>query len=430
MPARRTHEEYERQIEEKPVEVLGKYEGAHTEIEHRCTECNHTWDTTPNIIIQGSNCPKCAKESMKEKMSKSPEEYVKEIEDRDITVLEEYVNSYTKILHQCDICSYKWKTQPHTILNGKGCPKCVIEDQRITHQEYKEKIEDRAIKVLEAYDGYHTKIKHRCKECNFTWRVTPDSILSKGTGCPQCAGVKKRTTEEYKKEIEDKPIEVSEPYINHHTAIEHTCKKCHHTWSVSPQSILGHNSGCPKCDAKKRTRTHQDYIEELEDRPIKVLEKYQDSHTKILHKCQVCNYKWGAEPGYIVWGNGCPNCNNSKGEKEISNILDRMGIDYSREYRFDDCKAKRSLPFDFAVLDQNNNIKRLIEYHGIQHYEPIEYFGGEERFEERQEYDKIKKDYCQENNIPLTVIPYTEKDSIEKILKSELAPSNKVNFLL
>ena len=50
--------------------------------------------------------------------------------------------------------------------------------------------------------------------------------------------------------------------------------------------------------------------------------------------------------------------------------------------------------FDFVLLDENNNIIKAIEFDGIQHFEPIEYFGGQDAFINQQERDQRKADYC------------------------------------
>ena len=82
-------------------------------------------------------------------------------------------------------------------------------------------------------------------------------------------------------------------------------------------------------------------------------------------------------------------------------------------FAFDDCKKKRTLPFDFYIPLLN----LLIEYDGAQHFESPEIFGGEEGLQERQENDKIKNDYCSKNGIKLVRIPYTHFDQIETILE-------------
>ena len=49
-----------------------------------------------------------------------------------------------------------------------------------------------------------------------------------------------------------------------------------------------------------------------------------------------------------------------------------------------------------------------IEFDGIQHFEPINYFGGEKELELVQKRDRIKTAYCQENNIGLVRVRFDE----------------------
>lgn len=50
-----------------------------------------------------------------------------------------------------------------------------------------------------------------------------------------------------------------------------------------------------------------------------------------------------------------------------------------------------------------------IEYQGIQHYEPIEFFGGQEGFENRIRSDKLKKELCELNGVELIYFSYDEQ---------------------
>lgn len=111
-------------------------------------------------------------------------------------------------------------------------------------------------------------------------------------------------------------------------------------------------------------------------------------------------------------GNGCPFCNESRGEKYISNILHKNFIKYEFEKQFPKCKHINNLSFDFYL--PNEHI--LIEYDGIQHFEPRDFFGGEKTFKELILNDSIKTKFAKDNNIPLLRIPYTEFDNIEKLI--------------
>lgn len=56
-----------------------------------------------------------------------------------------------------------------------------------------------------------------------------------------------------------------------------------------------------------------------------------------------------------------------------------------------------------------------IEYQGIQHYQSIDFFGGEEAFLHRQKLDRKKKDLCAQNEVKLITWPYTDTISIAEL---------------
>ena len=75
-----------------------------------------------------------------------------------------------------------------------------------------------------------------------------------------------------------------------------------------------------------------------------------------------------------------------------------------REFKFKDCLHIKELRFDFYIPKDNI----CIEYQGKQHYEPIDHFGGLDKFNELIKRDKIKKEYCENNNILLIIIKYDD----------------------
>ena len=68
--------------------------------------------------------------------------------------------------------------------------------------------------------------------------------------------------------------------------------------------------------------------------------------------------------------------------------------------------------FDFAVFDDNGEIDFLIEYQGIQHYEPKSKFGGIAGLRKQQYNDMQKREYCKKHNIKLLLIPYWDEAKI------------------
>lgn len=101
-------------------------------------------------------------------------------------------------------------------------------------------------------------------------------------------------------------------------------------------------------------------------------------------------------------------CIKSIGEYNISKCLTENNINYKKEYIFPDLKDKSYLRYDFAIFD-NDNLIRLIEFDGKQHYEENFFFSN---FFDLQNKDNIKNEYAKQHNIPLVRIPYTERDNI------------------
>lgn len=83
-------------------------------------------------------------------------------------------------------------------------------------------------------------------------------------------------------------------------------------------------------------------------------------------------------------------------------------IDYECQKKFENLTGtgNKQLSYDFIVY-KNSEPFYLIECQGKQHYEPIKYFGGEEKFKTQQIHDKLKSDYANMLEIPLLEIPYT-----------------------
>lgn len=118
-------------------------------------------------------------------------------------------------------------------------------------------------------------------------------------------------------------------------------------------------------------------------------------------------------------GRNCPYCKESRGEKAISKYLDSLKMNYIRQYKLLSCRTTRLLPFDFGVII-DDNLFGLIEFQGRQHYEPINYFGGEKSFLRLVKRDLIKRMCCFEENIPLLCIYHEMINDIPAIIDNFL----------
>ena len=71
---------------------------------------------------------------------------------------------------------------------------------------------------------------------------------------------------------------------------------------------------------------------------------------------------------------------------------------------FDDFCGTEAEPY--SPVHEKPPLRKEIEYQGIQHYHPVEFFGGEEALSLRQELDQQKRKLCDENQVRLIECPY------------------------
>lgn len=236
--------------------------------------------------------------------------------------------------------------------------------RRKTHEEYVEQLKTIApdIEVLDTYKTNKTHLRHRHKTCGHVWQARPDQII-KGTRCPNCSHNKVPSQEEYlaKLKIKNPNIVPVEKYVDSHTKILHKHKVCGHTWKVSPSSLYTGN-GCPICSQRKKI-TDEEYKTELKalDRGLINLEPYKGRHIKILHR-HSCGYEWKVKPNDIIQRNvTCPKCATSTLETSIVKALDLHNILYEYQVKVHS-KSRKTIDFYFP----ERNI--YIEANGIQHY--------------------------------------------------------------
>lgn len=104
----------------------------------------------------------------------------------------------------------------------------------------------------------------------------------------------------------------------------------------------------------------------------------------------------------------------SRGQIKIEQILQKAGINFKEEYIFPDLVSSSGHPlrFDFAIFDDNEELEFLIEYQGIQHYQPKSKFGGYAGLHKQQYNDMLKREYCKKHGYKLIAIPYLDEGQI------------------
>jgi len=195
---------------------------------------------------------------------------------------------------------------------------------------------------------------------------------------------------------------------------------------VFKQKSIDHKRGhgCPKCAnsivanrsnknqvLKKAFDVHGDFYDYS-------LVEYVNDYTKIKIICPIHGVFEQTAGSHIRNKSGCPSCSMSKGEREISNMLSKLNINFIPQMKFKDCKYYRALPFDFFLPDDNI----IIEYDGIQHFQPTDFSNGNQNKDEIlksfklvQIKDNIKNIYCKMKNIKLIRISYKDEISIQML---------------
>ena len=354
---------------------------------------------------------------------KTQDEYISELAilNPTIKLTGQYINYNTPIEHYCETHDIFFNIRPGDSLRGKGCKKCkadkISRSRLIPVENYIQELKDRNpnVKLIGEYRNRTTPVEHKCLIHNVIWSPLPSHVLD-GSGCPKClveriGNSNRKNNEQYITELLacNSNIVSVEEYVGYKIPIKHFCNKHQEFFDIAPQSAL-QGIGCPNCTTEKRhnsmVKSEEQYVLELQKiHPnIILLGEYTTTHTPTLHKCLIDDYEWMPKPSGLLFGFGCPCCNKSKGEKAVELWLTQHNVEYIPQKRFDDCRDKQALPFDFYLPVMNV----CIEYQGRQHYESIEHFGGEENLQYVQLHDEIKRKYCLDNDISLLCIPHWE----------------------
>ena len=153
---------------------------------------------------------------------------------------------------------------------------------------------------------------------------------------------------------------------------------------------------------------------------LTVMCKYIDNESKIKTQRWLCICTCGrwtiVDDQKLVTGHtqSCGCMKNSLPESIIVHYLKNHSISYEKEYKYKDLKSYTGYPlrFDFKIDTVDGYF--LLEYQGQQHYLNHDSFGKQQR----EVTDKMKKDYCEKNNIELIEIKYDETliEALDKII--------------
>lgn len=354
----KTHDQFQKEFNEQAgseYSLKSTYTKANTKINVKHLKCGETYQVTPSHFLRGTRCPKCFGNNRK-----TTEQYKKQVFDVlgcDYQVVSDYVNAKIKVTIRHNVCDSLYEVAPFSVLKGHGCPICAGR-YRYTHKQFIEEIENLVKEeygVIGHYESLEKKLLIKHNLCGYVYEVKPSRFLN-GRRCPNCAGNILKTTEVF--------------------AIQ---------------------------------------LKELVRDDYTLLSEYISAKEKIKIQHRICGYTYEVTPDNFLRGRRCRYCTRmSEPEKEIFDFLVANKIEFEIEFTFDDLKNKAPLRFDFKIkIDKISFF--LLEYDGQQHY--VGSYSDSE-FSSLRVRDKMKDDYCMENDIRLLRIPYWE-NSID-VLSKEL----------
>lgn len=301
---------------------------------------------------------------------------------------------------------------------------------------------------ISEYKGSHEPLTARHIPCGEIRTAEARAFFR--SGCRKCAREKayrdrfeKRGAEYIRKIEEEYNVTSLTEYSGARASHKWRCNNCGAEIAKSVESVLmrgdGYGAGI-KCECQKPAnyaplirvlKRHLSYRIRVEEKNIRMREEimqmcdeYSQNGYDIIHvhddnqhvtmRHNECGRIYIANKSTMKRRHGCvacSRCGTSYGIQQIEKYLKDNNILFDREVTFPSCKRERVLPFDFAVYDDDCELKCLIEFQGEQHYRATPMFGGEEKLRRIQETDLIKRQWAKDHRINLIIIDWNENIS-------------------
>jgi hypothetical protein len=193
---------------------------------------------------------------------------------------------------------------------------------RKTTEQIDQMIENRLLCRVEDYKGYDTIILWKCNICSNEWKASPNNIISKGSGCPDCGQIKagkQKSLGQYSRvqeALKSKNLRLLTPFtrvIDKHSV---QCVECEHIRSVSLNDIVSKPLGkCPQCSGLLRlTNEKVDIRLSDHNRMIKRVGDVVNATTKIEWQCNN-GHNWFSTPDSVLnQQSGCRYCRRGHGK--------------------------------------------------------------------------------------------------------------------
>lgn len=266
------------------------------------------------------------------------------------------------------------------------------------------------------YKKNNQKLLFKC-DCGREYEETWNHIYgSDRLQCKYCGldrgrnnGDRKLHVKDIKEECEEKGLKLI--YYNGNARSVHYQDKYGYKYNSSIFGVRNYKDNIEKAFCKTNPYTIENMKLFLKNNNIKTellednsYKNFSVRNTKLKFKCSECGQEFYSYWDKVAYLNKrlCERCGHIKSNISfmVEDYLKSLNIEYETEKRYDDCRNKNPLPFDFYLPKYNY----CIEVHGHQHYYENKLF--KQSLEDRQKIDEIKKSYCKNNNIGYLEIPF------------------------
>lgn len=273
------------------------------------------------------------------------------------------------------------------------------------------------------YKTCRTEIKFNCNACGKTCHKFPRSYLKSKGLCKECTRKSQmKTNAQFVQECKDKGLDIPfDTYKGATTKIRFICSICGKLYPQEPYAHLK-GEGHYKCNGGHK-KTTREYIEECKEKHLDLpVDEYDGENTEIYHKCLICGKHYKITPKMHLRGvQHRVHFSFSTGEKLIYRWLLEHDYRFKYQKRFGDLRTgKVNLSYDFYLPA----IGVLIEYQGQQHFRPMAFNHGLEKFKRQQINDARKADYAKKHNLILLTPDYhiDTYDKIDSYMRMNVEP--------
>lgn len=411
------------------VIITGKYIGNREKIKYICPCCHDEHESIPQRLMNGHFCRKnIGNNNPRKKTLEQFKQEVKLI-DSDVQIIGEYINANIPIEFICKCGRHDMKAPGQILLGHTKCKKCAYGRLSFEEIFQKISLLENGVILINDYDENDMFTKKECLNytcsCGQKSRSSIKHLINGGK-CASCSSPRIKDSDQFLDEMKiiNPKMKILSRYDRVDKNIIFMCE-CGNIGCTTPHSLLK-GARCAICAGNKK-KTTEDFIKQMQkvNPIIKIIGEYINTETKIDYICE-CGEKHSSLPSLLLNGHRCGHCNMSKSEYATDYFLSSHKIDYEYDYIFDDCKNVKGLKFDFYLKDFNTCIELDGEHHFMPvNFRGINDKRALERHEYTKKMDLIKNNFCKENNIRLIRIPYYDFDKIDEILTEKLKKEEK-----